>query len=170
MRILLVVWHCKSTNHSTLFHCLHGWLHTLRVRHLIIRNTLSTNSNKSITQVSYSTTNCELLWKSLGGSSSIRLLSKSLKWGYVLDLGWQLTSCALMSIISPLLPAPPSPPLEKMLNFTSIFNKRFCTPHIRLNKDFHLELDIDLLSNFARWVTLFIRCETNFKNRSYFAI
>ena len=77
-----MVWHCKSTNHSTLFHCLHGWLHTLRVRHLIILNTSSTKRNKNI--------------KTLGDSSSIWLLSKSLKWGNVLDLGWtvaDITTC-----------------------------------------------------------------------------
>ena len=40
-------------------------------------------------------TNCELLWKTLGGSSSIWLLSKSLKWGYVLDLGWTVTDITI---------------------------------------------------------------------------
>ena len=47
-RLLLVVRHCKSTNHSSLFHCLHGWLHTLRVWCVIILNTSNANRNKSI--------------------------------------------------------------------------------------------------------------------------
>ena len=40
-------------------------------------------------------TNCELLWKTLGGSSSIWLFSKSLKWEYVLDLGWTVTDMTI---------------------------------------------------------------------------
>ena len=55
-RFLLVVLHFKSTNHSTLFYCLHGWphthththTHTLRVWHVIILNASSANSNNSI--------------------------------------------------------------------------------------------------------------------------
>ena len=40
-------------------------------------------------------TNCELLWKTSGGSSSIWLFSKSLKWGYVLDLGWTVADMSI---------------------------------------------------------------------------
>ena len=37
-----------TANHSSLFHCLHGWLHTLRVWCVIILNTSNANRNKSI--------------------------------------------------------------------------------------------------------------------------
>ena len=47
-RFILVVLHFKSTNHSTPFHCLHGWLHTLRVWYVIILSTSRANRNKSI--------------------------------------------------------------------------------------------------------------------------
>ena len=40
-------------------------------------------------------TNCELLWKTSGGSSSIWLFSKSLKWGYVLDLVWTVADMSI---------------------------------------------------------------------------
>ena len=68
-------------------HYLHGWLHALRTRYLIILSTSRANRKKVLRLVTYSMTNWELLWKTLGGSSSIWLFSKSLKWGYVLDLG-----------------------------------------------------------------------------------
>ena len=47
-RLLLLVGQCQSTSHSTLFHCLHGWLHTLGVWYAIVLSTLSANRNKSI--------------------------------------------------------------------------------------------------------------------------
>ena len=50
---------------------------------------------KALGLVTYSMTNCELLWKTLGGSSSIWLLSKSLKWRYVLDLSWTVADITI---------------------------------------------------------------------------
>ena len=51
-RFLLVVLHFKSTNHSILFYCLHGWPHTHTHTHwvgyVIILNASSANRNKSI--------------------------------------------------------------------------------------------------------------------------